>query len=1483
MKPSTIDAVYELSPVQQGILIHTLSAPSSGMYFEQFSWAIRGNLDVTSLRAAWQQMVDRHPMLRTSFFWEELDNPMQVVHRSVTLPMEIHDFRHVPAHEQEARVTAFLVGDRQRGFALDAAPLMRCALLQLGADSYRFVWSFHHILLDGWSVARLNKEVTDLFDALCDGRVLDLPPVRPYRDYIGWLQKQDLASAESFWRKTLAGFTAPTPLVVNHAARLGDSQHEDYGSLTMLLSADETAAVQAFARSHRVTVNTIAQSAWALLLSRYSGERDVVIGITSSGRPVDVDGIDGTIGIFVNTLPMRVAVPEREPVASWLQRVQARNAEMRQFEYSPLVNIQGWSDVPRGLPLFSSIIGFENYPVDPTTRRTLRDLQFDDVRVFEKTNYALSAIIKPGPPFSIRLMYDTRQFDHDTIDRLLGHYRTLVLSLAADGSRAVAEVELLMPAERQYLAIGWNDTAAAFPRAACIHQLVEQQARRRPDAEAAASESSALTYGQLNGLANQLARLLIDRGVGPGVPVVVYMNRSPESIAAMLGVMKAGGAYVPIDPAYPSARTAFTIEDTATPVVLTHSSLIDRLQMITDAATICVDTIAAGKNGAELDVPARASLADLAYIIYTSGSTGQPKGVEITHDSLLNLVHWHNQSYGIGPGDRGTHLAGVGFDASVWEIWPYLAAGASLHLPSSETLLMPDALWAWLSSERITVTFLPTPLAEAALLRPLPAGLQLRTLLTGGDRLGKGIDGKLPFAFINHYGPTENTVVTTAGEVRRTADVAGPPSIGRPILNVSVYVLDERLHLVPVGVPGELYVGGASLARGYFRRADLTAERFCPDPFAATPGARLYRTGDIVKYLPGGDLQFIRRNDDQVKVRGFRIEIGEIEAVLRQHEAVADAVVVLKDDLGGEGALVAYAVPRAATLEAQPGQSEALAGDPNAGLAGDQIAEWQTLYDQTYGGEATTDDPTFNITGWNSSYTGLPIAEDEMREWVDTTVARIQSLRPKRILEIGCGTGLLLSRLAPDCERYVATDFSAAAIAHVRKATAGNPRFANVQLHQRLADDFAGVEPGAFDLVVINSVMQYFPHAEYLARVLEGAFSILAPGGRVFAGDLRSLPLLEAYHASVQAHSAPATLPVGDFGRRVERAQAREEELVIAPGFFAALARTNPRLTHAEVLVRRGRADNELTRFRYDAILHLDTPVVPAPDQQLAWTGAGSLAQVEELLTSAPALLVTGVPDRRVAPHARLAKAMHSADDARRVGEVTAALRDEAAATIDLEELWTVAGKTGRELAITYSGAGDAGLVDALFRRNDTAGPLPPIAVGPGVVTAAARGAALTNAPLREKSGAALSVALRQHLKDRLPDYMVPSAVVVLERLPLTPNGKVDRRALPAVEGTRPVDEAYLAPRTETEQRLAAIWQEVLRIDRIGVNDNFFDLGGHSLLATQVISRAREAFGLNVALANLFDSPTVAGLARHVDAIAAGDRPLASAREAGEL
>ena len=1150
---ANIENVYELSPMQQGILLHTLAAPRSGIYFEQFAWTVRGRFDVDALRGAWQQMVERHAMLRTSFSWDDLDKPLQIVHRSVTLPIVVEDWRARPPAEHEPAFQEFLAADRQRGFSLDQAPLMRITLIRTADEACRYIWSFHHILLDGWSVATLAKESADAFDALRRGQRMRLAPTRSYGDYIAWLHGQDRAAAEGFWRRHLRHFEAAVPLLAAAAARV-DSQDEDYGSQTRVLDDAVSAALQTLARGHAVTVNTVVQSAWAVLLSRYSGRHDVVFGVTSSGRPVDLDGIQSTVGIFVNTLPMRVVINETEAVPALLKRVFAQNGEMRQFEYTPLVDIQGWSDVPRGQALFSTIIGFENYPVDPTMRRGTADLVFEDARVFEKTNYALSLIVKPGPPLSMRLMYDARQFDGAAIERLLTHFETILRGIVVGGEAVVASLPLLSAADDGALRAA-DGATTLVPADRCVHELVEAQARSRPGALALASATARYTYGEMNAAANRLAARLQQHGVRPETRVPVLLDRSAEMIVALLAVMKAGGAYVPLDPSLPDARIDFAIDETAAPVVVTHSSLAGRVRAA-GAAVLAVDAALRDRSGPPDNLTAPVTPANLAYVIYTSGSTGQPKGVEVTHHGLLNLIAWHNAAYGVTAADRATQLAGVGFDASVWEIWPYLCAGASLHVPAAATILAPDELWAYLQREAITLAFLPTPLAEMALRSAVPPRLALRALLTGGDRLDRGADAQWPFALVNHYGPTENSVVATAGIVHPGAP--GAPPIGRGIDNVSVHVVDALLRPVPVNVAGELYIGGKSLARGYQFRPDLTAERFIPDPFGTVPGARLYRTGDIVRRLPSGDLDFIGRNDHQVKVRGFRIETGEIERVLKTHPGVGDAVVVVRRD-DGDARLAGYVVPRASYVEAASREA--------SDTASAQVTEWKALYDDTYGQHLNPEDPTFNIIGWNSSYSGQPIPAHEMREWVERTVARVEALRPRRILEIGCGTGLLLARLAPQCDRYLATDFSSRAIEAVRGWTSRDRRYGAVELLQRLADDFSGIAPGSFDVVLINSVVQYFPDAAYLTRVLTGAIAAVRDGGQVMVGDVRNLDLLDVHHTSIQAYDAAASLGLPELGRRVTRACAEEEELVIAPALFSELAAANPWVAHIDVLV----------------------------------------------------------------------------------------------------------------------------------------------------------------------------------------------------------------------------------------------------------------------------------------------------------------------------
>ena len=557
--------------------------------------------------------------------------------------------------------------------------------------------------------------------------------------------------------------------------------------------------------------------------------------------------------------------------------------------------------------------------------------------------------------------------------------------------------------------------------------------------------------------------------------------------------------------------------------------------------SVDADEIASAPDG---DLALTVGPSDLAYIIYTSGSTGRPRGVEVQHRSLMNLVSWHQREYAVVTSDRATQVAGPAFDASVWELWPYLTAGASVHVISDETRNSPNALLENLIAEGITISFLPTALAEMVLEAPWPEGGRLRVLLTGGDKLHRAPRCPLPFRLVNHYGPTENTVVTTAGVVEPGDDTI--PTIGRPIGNVKAYVLDAHANPAPIGVAGELCIAGDNLAVGYRNLPQLTADRFVPNPFSTDAGARLYRTGDRARYRPDGNLEFLGRLDAQVKVRGFRVEPGEVESVLAQHPAVRESVVVVREEIEGDPRLVAYIV-------GQNGEGTWV-NPGGTSWEREQVARWTRIYDETYA-QAGPADTNFNIVGWNSSFTGEPLSAEEMREQVDATVSRIQALKPQRVLEIGCGTGLLLFRLAPECEQYAATDFSARAVEYVKAQAQNLPQ---VTVWQAEADDFASIAPGTFDVVVLNSVVQYFPGAAYLERVLRGAVAELRPGGHVFVGDVRSLALLEAFHASVEVTWAASDVRREEIRDTVQRRLRQDPELLIGTEFFAGFGLACP-------------------------------------------------------------------------------------------------------------------------------------------------------------------------------------------------------------------------------------------------------------------------------------------------------------------------------------
>ena len=952
MQLDNVADIYPLSPMQQGMLFHALSAPDSGVYVAQYRCQLQGDLHIPQFQQAWQQVIDRQPVLRTAFLWEGLDDPLQVVRQQVAASWEIEDWRSHPSDQQAERLAEFLQRDRRLGFDLLQAPISRFRLIQLQDDSYQFIWSFHHLLADGWSVPIIWQEVLTCYRANCHQVSPVLPPLHPYRDYIAWLQTQDLARAESFWRSQLQGFCEPTPLP---AARTGHTvANQLYRQRAKSLTPTLNDALQALARSQRLTLNTLVQGAWALLLSHYSSHDQVTHGAVLSGRPAALKGIETMVGLFINTLPVRVVIEPQVSLIPWLKARQQQLLELRQYEATPLSDIQRWSDIPAGSPLFESIVVFENYPT-----HTPPDLGFEirDRDYLEQSNYPLALLVVPGDTLEFLLLYDPGRFEDAAITRLLDHLESLLIAFVEHPQATLAELPRLSPADQQQL-ITWQQPN--YPQADapddkahdCIHHLIEAQVKRTPDAPAVTFADQTLTYGELNQQADQLANALRSQGVTCGDRVALCLNPSLDRIVSILAVLKTGAAYVPLDPTYPAARLDYCLRDTNPRMVLTHRSVA---LSDTGVPRLYLDDTDEGGTRliASLQVPAPPASPSphlpispsphlpipdtLAYIIYTSGSTGQPKGVMVTHRNLVHSTLARSQVYP-EPVGRFLLLSSIAFDSAVAGIFWTLCQGGTLVLPPERIEQDLQQLATLIAQQQITHTLCVPTLYSLLLDAAEPRHLaKLHTVIVAGEACPRTLAqqhyAQLPATELyNEYGPTEATVWCTAHRVPPELS-PGPIPIGTPIPNTQVHLLDPSLHPVPIGAIGELYISGTGISQGYLNQPERTAAAFVslggsggvgergsrgageetistsantdaqfttsapapalPLPLSSSPHPlTLYRTGDLARYRADGTLEWLGRCDRQVKIRGYRIELGEIEDALRQDEAVREAVVV---------------------------------------------------------------------------------------------------------------------------------------------------------------------------------------------------------------------------------------------------------------------------------------------------------------------------------------------------------------------------------------------------------------------------------------------------------------------------------------------------------------------------------------------------------------------------------------------------------------
>ncbi len=1456
-----------LSLAQQRLWFIDQLEPGNPLYNMASMYRMQGSLNLPALEGTVNEIVRRHESLRTTF--RNVDGaPAQVIHPEVRLSLQVTAVSGANQVQLEAELQRLTRDEAVRPFDLAAGPLLHARLFRVDQEDHILMFVLHHIVGDGWSGSLIAGELAALYEAFTQGRPSPLPELAiQYADFAlwqrQWMQGDVREKHLDYWRRQLEGAPAVLELPTDRP-RLAVQRHR--GALqAYVIPQPLVERLQAMGRAEGVTLFMTLLAAFQTLMSRYSGQDDIVVGSPIAGRICTE--IEPLIGFFVNTVALRTDLSGDPTVHELLRRVKEVSLNSNAHQDLPFEEVVEQLQPERNLgfnPIFQVAFGLQNAPrrtFEASGLKVERSPVHQGTSIFDMHWFAFET----DEGLLLRVEYDTDLFDGATIDRAVGHFEKLLETFADHPESRLAGVSLLTGEEERTLLVDWNGTFADYPRAACAHEFFEHWAAGDPDNVAVVCNGRHLTYGELNQRANQLAHYLISLGVGPETLVAVCVDRSVDMIVGVLGVLKAGGAYLPLDTSYPKDRLAFMLEDAQVAVLLTEEKLLAELP--SHRCVICLDQDWSKIAAAPTTNPiGRARSDNLAYVIYTSGSTGKPKGVQIEHRGLVNLISWHRREYNVQPQDRATQVASPAFDASVWEIWPYLASGATLYIPDDDTRSSPFELLRWLEREAITLTFLPTPLAEAVIegLKSTDATrLKLRAMLTGGDKLHQGPGSSVPFPVFNHYGPTENSVVTTWTRVSGNTHTA--PPIGKPIANTQIYVLDENMNPAPVGVPGELCIAGDGLARGYLNRPEITAQKFVPNPFSKGAGGRLYRTGDRVRYLADGNVEFLGRTDDQVKIRGFRIELGEIESALESLPGVRQSVVMAREDEPGNKKLVAYVVVDPNDRGDQPVDSQ-------DARSTEQVSQWAMVFDEAYKGGGDAVDATFNVIGWDSSYTNQPIPAEEMRVWVESTVDRILALGAKRIWEIGCGTGLLLFRVAPTCERYLGTDISQSALDFLRaQVQRAGAKFRNLTLERRAAHEFDSAENGAFDTVVLNSVAQYFPNLEYLVSVIEGAVRSLRPGGIMVLGDLRSFALLETFHASLELFQADDSTTRDQFWTHVQTRVRQEKELLIDPGFFSVLQQRIPGISRVEVQLKRGSAQNELTRFRYDVVLHVgDSPAPRVNCSWLDWKAQQlSLNQLRGTLHSDghDTLAITGIPNVRLAADVAAIRLLNSSDGLHTLGELREVLRQSPVTGIEPDDIFELARQQGYSVEVRTSVVAVDGYFDVVLRRKsaDTDSRDFSVPRFPGETGVMRSWETYASNPLRQKIELEMIPRLRERLADKLPEFMVPATFVVLDAMPLSSNGKINRRALPVPDRSRDEVAVYVAPRTMLEEILAQIWTAVLRVDKVGVLDDFFSLGGHSLLATQVISRIRESAGIEIPLRMLFESPTIDKLAALIE------------------
>lgn len=908
---SNIEDIYELAPLQQGILFHTLYTEGSDAYIDQFCYDLTGNLNEKILKQAWTEIIKRHGVFRTSFQWKGISKPVQIVNKAAELSWNSLDYSKIPEPERLSEFKKFLEKDRTNIFSMENAPLMRCTLIKLTDNEYKFVWTFHHIIMDGWSYPIIQKEVFDIYEILLKSEEIKLPKPIPYKQFIVWLSRQDKKSAENFWKKELKGLDSPTIISSNFNVQSSEEGKAD--EIDLIFSKEQTSELHSFTKKNQLTLNTLIQGVWADLLSTYSGEEEVLFGATVSGRNPSLRNVENMVGLFINTLPVRVKVDKSKNLLKWLKEIQVSHLERDEYSYSSLIDIQEWSSFPRGTQLFENILVFENYPPDTTLNDQDKKLKVSNLYAIERTNFPLTIVIAPGECLSVKFIYDTSKYSSVLIDQIKSNFKTLLENISKNPDEKISEIPVLTNDEKNKILYEWNDTGVNYDLTIPVYKLIEEQVLKTPDSIAIEFEDNKLSYKDLDEKANMLANYLIKSGIKTNSIVGICIDRSLEMMIGLLGIMKAGGAYVPIDPSYPQDRIDYMIEDSQAKLILTTTGLSGIIEKH-NSKVVFLDDKSHELYKESTESPVVNILPDdLVYMIYTSGSTGNPKGVMNIHKGLSNQIQWIRDYLKCTEDDIVLQKTSFSFDVSTFELFMPLICGAKLVFAIPDGHKNNSYLIEVVTKKKITIIHFVTSMLSLFLEEnDIDKCKSLRLFVSSGEEVTIPVQ-KLFFEKFTDlelhdlYGPTETSVHVTYWKCDKNTKLNTVP-IGRPVANTQAYILDSYNKPVPVGIAGELHIGGDQVAKGYFHRPELTEEKFISDPFVKSEGAKLYKTGDLVRFFADGNIEYLGRKDNQIKLRGFRIELGEIENALNEFNGVKSSVVIAKDFSSYDKRLIAYYV-----------------------------------------------------------------------------------------------------------------------------------------------------------------------------------------------------------------------------------------------------------------------------------------------------------------------------------------------------------------------------------------------------------------------------------------------------------------------------------------------------------------------------------------------------------------------------------------------